>query len=102
MKRLILTGLIASMALTVWPAFGQIKPNKDQILFYTSDWKGERFADGRPKVADNLLTRALDVSIEDVWDYLRSRGYANAFEAGWQRSEEHTSELQSLRHLVCR
>src|ERR1035438_316224 len=84
MKRLILTGLIASMALTVWPAFGQIKPNKDQILFYTSDWKGERFADGRPKVADNLLTRALDVSIEDVWDYLRSRGYANAFEAGWQ------------------
>src|SRR5947199_6669416 len=21
---------------------------------------------------------------------------------GWQRSEEHTSELQSLRHLVCR
>src|SRR5262245_63754685 len=22
--------------------------------------------------------------------------------AGWRRSEEHTSELQSLRHLVCR
>src|SRR5437899_12478083 len=22
--------------------------------------------------------------------------------AGWERSEEHTSELQSLRHLVCR
>src|SRR5205814_2380155 len=25
-----------------------------------------------------------------------------AFQAGWHRSEEHTSELQSLRHLVCR
>src|SRR3989442_6688873 len=24
------------------------------------------------------------------------------FEAGWQRSEEHTSELQSRPHLVCR
>jgi regulator of RNase E activity RraA len=81
MKRLVLTALIACMAL---PAFAQVKPNKDQILFYTSDWKGERFADGRPKVPDNLLTRALDISIEDVWDYLRGRGYANQFEAGWQ------------------
>jgi hypothetical protein len=79
MKRFVLTALIACMAL---PAFAQVKPNKDQILFYTSDWKGERFADGRPKVADNLLTRALDVSIEDVWDYLRGRGYPNQFEAG--------------------
>jgi regulator of RNase E activity RraA len=53
-------------------------------MFYTSDWKGERFPDGRPKVSDGLLTRALDVSIEDVWDYLRSQGYVNQFEAGWQ------------------
>src|SRR5262245_66585555 len=28
-------------------------------------------------------------------------GAARVLEA-WQRSEEHTSELQSLRHLVCR
>ena len=53
-------------------------------MFYTSEWKGERFADGRPKVADNLLERALDVTIEDVWDYLGSQGYHNQFEGGWQ------------------
>ena len=53
-------------------------------MFYTSEWKGERFADGRPKVADNLLERALDVTIEDVWDYLREQGYRNQFEGGWQ------------------
>jgi regulator of RNase E activity RraA len=53
-------------------------------MFYTSEWKGERFADGRPKVADNLLDRALDVTIEDVWDYLREQGYRNQFEGGWQ------------------
>jgi len=53
-------------------------------MFYTSEWKGERFADGRPKVADDLLERALDVTIEDVWDYLRSQGYRNQFEGGWQ------------------
>ena len=65
-------------------AFAQIKQTKEQILFYTSDWKGERFPDGRPKVADSLLERALDVSIEDVWEYLRGQGYVNQFEAGWQ------------------
>jgi regulator of RNase E activity RraA len=62
----------------------QVKPNREQILFYTPDWKGDRFADGRPKLPDDLLTRALDVSIEDVWDYLRAQGYVNQFEAGFQ------------------
>jgi regulator of RNase E activity RraA len=62
----------------------QIKPNREQILFYTPDWKGDRFADGRPKLPDDLLTRALDVSIEDVWDYVRAQGYVNQFEAGFQ------------------
>ncbi len=65
-------------------ANAQIKQTKDQMLFYTSDWKGDRFPDGRPKVAENLLKRALDVSIEDVWDYLREQGYRNQFESGWQ------------------
>jgi len=64
--------------------FAQVKPNKDLILFYTSDWKGERFPDGRPKIPDGLLERALDVSIEDVWDYLRGQGYVNQFDGGWQ------------------
>ncbi len=65
-------------------AFGQIKQTKEQILFYTSDWKGDRFPDGRPKIADNLLERALDVSLEDVWEYLNAQGYVNQFETGWQ------------------
>ena len=59
------------------PAFAQIKMTKDQMMFYTSDWKGDRFPDGRPKVPDDLVKRALDVSIEDVWDYLRDQGYRN-------------------------
>jgi 4-hydroxy-4-methyl-2-oxoglutarate aldolase len=53
-------------------------------MFYTSAWTGERFADGRPRVPDNLLERALDVSIEDVWDFLRGQGYTNQFEGNWQ------------------
>ncbi|HWC95336.1 MAG TPA: hypothetical protein VG456_01265 [Candidatus Sulfopaludibacter sp.] len=83
MRRII--GIVSLAAvLAPFSAFAQVKQTKEQILFYTSDWKGERFPDGRPKIADNLLTRALDVSLEDVWDYLRGQGYVNQFEAGWQ------------------
>lgn len=72
-------GMVAAM-----PGFSQVKTTKEQILFYTSDWKGERFPDGRPKVPDDLLKRALDVSIEDVWDFLGDRGYKCQFDGGWQ------------------
>jgi hypothetical protein len=30
---------------------------REQLIEYTPDWKGERFADGRPKVADSILDR---------------------------------------------
>ena len=84
MKKTILTLWIGCAICSQWPAMAQVKQTKEQILFYTSDWKGERFPDGRPKVADDLLTRALDVSIEDVWEFLRGEGYTNQFESGWQ------------------
>jgi regulator of RNase E activity RraA len=84
MKKVLLTILMACTLLGVSPAFGQVKMTREQILFYTSDWKGERFADGRPKLPDALLKRALTMSIEDIWDYLRRQGYANQFEGGWQ------------------
>jgi 4-hydroxy-4-methyl-2-oxoglutarate aldolase len=84
MKRVIARLLIACTVAGASCAFAQIKQTKAQIMFYTSEWKGERFADGRPKVPDDLLKRALDVSIEDVWDYLRGHGYVNQFESGWQ------------------
>jgi 4-hydroxy-4-methyl-2-oxoglutarate aldolase len=66
------------------PAFSQVKMTRDQILFYTPDWRGERFADGRPKLPDQLLKRAAAATIEDVWEFVRSHGYRNQFDAGWQ------------------
>ena len=83
MKQAIYVWIVCA-AVSSTSAFAQIKQTKEQILFYTSQWKGDRFPDGRPKVADSLLDRALDVSIEDVWEYLRNQGYVNQFEAGWQ------------------
>jgi regulator of RNase E activity RraA len=83
MKRSIFAALfLAIMAGTY--ALAQVRQTKEQIMFYTADWKGDRFPDGRPKVPDDLLKRALDVSIEDIWDFLRARGYENQFEGNWQ------------------
>ncbi len=83
MKRSIIAALIFSAMLGA-SAFAQVRQTKDQILFYTADWHGDRFPDGRPKVPDDLLRRALTVSIEDIWDFLRSRGYENQFEGDWR------------------
>jgi len=84
MKKILLGALLASAAVAAsGPAIAQVKQTREQILFYTSDWKGERFPDGRPKVADDLLKRAVDCTIEDIWGYLRQRGYRNQYEGGW-------------------
>jgi 4-hydroxy-4-methyl-2-oxoglutarate aldolase len=80
----VLSVVLLAFTLAALPACSQVKMSKEQMLFYTSDWKGERFPDGRPKVPDDLLKRALDVSIEDVWDYLQDKGYRCQFEGGWQ------------------
>jgi 4-hydroxy-4-methyl-2-oxoglutarate aldolase len=58
--------------------------SKDQLLFLTAEWKGERFADGRPKVPDSILARMKNVSMEEAWEVLQAHGYRNQFEGGWQ------------------
>jgi regulator of RNase E activity RraA len=62
----------------------QIQGSKDQLMVFTSQWKGERFPDGRPKVSDDLVKRLANISLEEAWGVLRNEGYTNQFEAGWQ------------------
>ena len=77
--------LLGCMALAIAaPATAQVKQTREQIQFYTTQWKGERFPDGRPKVSDDLLKRVVDVSIEDLWDYLRDKGFNCQFDTGFQ------------------
>lgn len=58
--------------------------SKEELIFLTSEWKGERFADGRPKIPDNLVERAKKIGIEEAWQVLRNEGYNNQFEGGWK------------------
>ena len=48
MRQLIGATILACTFAAAVPASSQVKMTKEQILFYTSDWKGERFPDGRP------------------------------------------------------
>ncbi len=56
----------------------------ERVQFYTSAWEGPRLTDGRPKVAEDILRRMKNVSIEEAWAILRNEGYHNQFEGGWQ------------------
>ncbi|MBD0293676.1 MAG: RraA family protein, partial [Flavisolibacter sp.] len=58
--------------------------SKEEMIFLTSEWKGERFPDGRPKIADDLLQRAKRIYIDDAWTVLKNEGYTNQFEGGWK------------------
>jgi regulator of RNase E activity RraA len=58
--------------------------SRDELIFYTSEWKGERFPDGRPKIPDALIERAKKIGIEEAWTVLKNEGYNNQFEGGWK------------------
>jgi len=58
--------------------------SKEEMIFLTSEWKGDRFADGRPKIPDDLLERAKYINIDDAWTVLKNNGYLNQFEGNWK------------------
>ena len=53
---------------------------KDSILQLTRSYQGERSADGRPHVSDDLLERMKLVSTEEAWGTLRRHGFNRQFE----------------------
>jgi len=59
--------------------------SKEELLFLTPEWKGERFADGRPKVPDNLIQRMKKVSVEEAWAVMKNAGYGYQIAEGWQQ-----------------
>src|SRR6478752_366195 len=58
--------------------------SKEELIFLTSEWKGERFPDGRPKIPDDLIERAKKIYIDDAWTVLKNEGYLNQYEGNWK------------------
>jgi len=55
-----------------------------ELIYLTSQWKGERFEDGRPKIPDAIIERAKKIGIEEAWQVLYNEGYKNQFEGNWK------------------
>ena len=58
--------------------------SRDEMIELTPKWKGERFADGRPKVSDDLLNRLKKIPLEQAWGVLRAEGYTHQYERNWE------------------
>ena len=54
--------------------------DRDEIIALTPKWKGERFPDGRPKVADKYLKALHKLTLEEVWKPIFVKGYESQFE----------------------
>jgi regulator of RNase E activity RraA len=65
-----------------WATAQQI--SREQLLALTPEWKGERFADGRPKVPDSILNRMKLVTLEEAWAVLRNENYKHQFDGEWK------------------
>jgi len=62
----------------------QVQISKEQLIALTPLWKGERFADGRPKVPDDVLRRMKSVSVEEAWAVMKNEGYGYQVAEGWE------------------
>ena len=80
-------GIILSLVLLVNWTTADVKAQtipKEELIFLTSEWKGERFPDGRPKISDDLIRRAKNITVEDAWTVLRNDGYVCQYDGNWK------------------
>jgi regulator of RNase E activity RraA len=75
--------VIAALAFQPQPLHAQ-QISREELLLLTPDWEGERFEDGRPRVADDILERMKLVTLEEAWAVLRNQGFDYQYEGDWQ------------------
>jgi regulator of RNase E activity RraA len=57
--------------------------SKEELVFLTPEWKGDRYQDGRPKVPDLLLERMKKVTLEEAWAVLKNENYKYQYAENW-------------------
>lgn len=82
--RAMILGTIAMVNLMAASAFAlPYAMSREDLIKYTPEWKGERYADGRPKVPDSILERMKLVTLEEAWAACQDAGFVNQYEDGW-------------------
>lgn len=99
MKRIILLLAIIIIACQFSGA-QNIMQSPEYIKALTVQWKGERFADGRPKVSDALLERLKNITLEEAWAELIELGYPNQYEGEWMHLHEGDSLVMTGRAVT--
>ncbi|MGM5469985.1 RraA family protein [Flavobacteriaceae bacterium LMO-SS05] len=78
---------ILLIAITVFASFSisaqNVGSSPEYVKNLTSQWKGERFPDGRPKVSDLVIENLKYATLEQIWGYLMNKGYTNQVEKDW-------------------
>ena len=79
------TIIFFALAMAAAPARSQLVTfSKQDLVDYSAQSPFERFADGRPKVPDNLLQQARELSSEEVWAVLQDKGFNNQYADGFR------------------
>ena len=58
--------------------------SKEEMIFLTPEWKGQRFDDGRPKVPEDILERMKGVTLEEAWAVLKSANFNYEYSENWE------------------
>jgi regulator of RNase E activity RraA len=58
--------------------------SKQDLVDYTAQEPFDRLSDGRPKVPNDLMQRARELSSEEVWAVLQQKGFNNQYADGFQ------------------
>lgn len=85
MKLFYSAGLFMLACLGMSPLFSiaQQRFSKEELIYLTPEWKGERFDDGRPKVPDAIIARMKAVSMEEAWATMGTRNYGYQIAENW-------------------
>jgi regulator of RNase E activity RraA len=76
--------LSAAFALYLPSQSQRVQITTEQLIALTPEWKGDRYADGRPRVPDDIMKRMKSVSVEEAWAVMKNAGYGYQVAEGWQ------------------
>ncbi|RLP74561.1 RraA family protein [Mycetocola tolaasinivorans] len=65
----------------------RIQPTAQDIIDLTAAWTGERSADGRPRVSEDVLIALSAITAEQAWHVLDAAGYPHQFAGGWRTTK---------------
>lgn len=58
--------------------------SKEELIFLTPEWKGERTDDGRPYVSEAIVQRMKKVTLEEAWAVLKGENFKFQYAENWE------------------